>query len=40
MRAQECSSLYGAELTNDAGITEVVNMINTDYRKLSPRVLK
>ena len=47
MRAQECSSLYGADLTNDAGITEVVNMIKvrkaalpTDYRKLSPRILK
>ena len=47
MRAQECSNLYGADLTDEAGITEVVNMIQvrkaaipTDYRKLSPRVLK
>ena len=47
MRAQECTKLYGEELTNDAGITEVVNVIRdrqasmpVDYRKLSPRVLK
>ena len=47
MRAQECSNLYGPEMTDNAGITEVINMIKvrkaaipTDYRKLSPRVLK
>ena len=47
MRAQECSSLYGADLTDDAGMTEVVNMIKVrkaalpvDYRKLSPRELR
>ena len=47
MMAQECSSLYGADLTDDAGMTEVVNMIKVskaalpvDYRKLSPRELR
>ena len=46
LRAHECSRLYGAEVTKDAGTTEVLNMIRDrkaalpqDYRKLSQRVI-
>ena len=44
LRANDCSRLYGEEVTKKAGTTEVVNMIKDrgaaipqDYRKLSPR---
>ena len=47
MRAQESERLYGRELTHNAGITEVTNMIKTrdaadpqDYRKLTPREIR
>ena len=47
MRAHECANLYGEDPTDEAGITEVVNMIKirkaalpADYQKLSPRVLR
>ena len=46
MRAHECSTLYGAQETERAGATEVINMIKVrgaaepvDYRKLSHRVI-
>ena len=47
MRATESERLYGKEMTHNAGITEVTNMIKTrdaadpqDYRKLSPREIR
>ena len=47
LRADECSRLYGADLTKEAGTTEVLNMIRDrkaacplDYRKLSPRTIQ
>ena len=47
LRAAECERLYGAEMTTEAGETEVVNIITTrkcalpqDYRKLSRRAIR
>ena len=47
LRAAECERLYGAEMTTEAGETEVINIITTrkcarpqDYRKLSRRVIR
>ena len=46
MRAQECSRLYGEDETEEAGISEVLNMIKVrdaaepvDHRKLSQRAV-
>ena len=47
MRASESERLYGKEMTLNAGVTEVTNMIKTrdaadpqDYRKLFPREIR